>query len=535
MKRKLFATLLCLLMMATLLPVGSTAADDVATNMIPNGDFETDFVKISGVTRPAEGWSATLSSSTKGEFGKISRVETDTYGEGEDAVVVNPAVKESTHFLKYEKLQTEESTPTRITYPISAATGFVEGKTYRAEAYVYIPENNGADGAEGFLFCDSATSDRGSPRLSVGAGDFATVTNGWVKLQYNFVYTAKDETGKGYDLSIRMTGTAAKVVYFDEIKVYEINSNSLLSCSGFFNLAQDISDLSTGSSSVAENEYALRTEPGNTSNFVILVPAIGLVDQQKNTAYPVKVPVSASKCSSYDLDDFVKISFRVKIVSSTVPEADVMLPIRANNTLFGVSQNYIGAGITIPSDKVNSWVNVEYITHANKATAAYSFGSIEGYDYYLDDIDIVPVTESFINDMTLWNEYDGSRKGADGTTTYWLKLYWGVKGDSLTKDDTIIPKIWFKPDTATDKALAAVAVYKTDDVKRTLVDIKLNYLEASDTLEPICYDEQIDLSTSGLEPGNYEVEYFLWKNSGLLTLSDSVSIPITITSSTPEA
>ncbi len=533
MKRKLFATLLCLLMMATLLPAGSIAADVVATNMIPNGDFEADFVRISGVTRPAEGWTSTLSSTTKGEYGKISRVETDTYGEGEDAVVVNPAVKESTHFLKFEKLQTEESTPTRITYPISAATGFVEGKTYRAEAYVYIPENNGA---VGLLFCASDTSDRGTPQLYVGAGNFGIATNGWVKLEYDFVYTAADANGTGYDLSIRMVGTTANVAYFDEVKVYETDTTSLLSCYSPLNLGQDVKAFSTNpSSSVPEDEYALRTEPGNDSNFVILVPSKRLADQSNNTPYPVKVPVSASRIASYDVDDFVKISFRVKVISSTIPENDIVLSLRANNTKFVAGQTYINVGITIPSDKVNSWVNVEYITHANNATDNFAFKKNDGYDYYLDDIDIVPVSESFISDMSVWNEYDGTRQGSDGTTTYWLKAYWGVKGNSLTKDDTIFPKFWFKPDTATDKALAAVAVYRKDDVKRTLVDLKLDHIVASDALEPICYDEQIDLSTSGLEPGNYEVEYFLWNNSGLLTLSDSVSIPVTITAATPEA
>ena len=201
------------------------------TNLIPNGSFENafsakaDYVRVDGVLNsisipiPAAGWTAYKGGYNNTLDGTVSQVTSDVYGEGENAVTISPAVGEK--FLKIDKnAGTISGSRLGVLYPLTNT--LTVGKTYKFEAYVYLPE------ALSTVTCGLVTDlNRGGidSALNVGhvwTSSTAAATDGWVKLEKEFTYAASSKY-----LSLDVIGLSTDgVAYFDGVAIYELPSDA---------------------------------------------------------------------------------------------------------------------------------------------------------------------------------------------------------------------------------------------------------------------------------------------------------------------
>ncbi len=492
-----------------LVPIDGMAAEiwkiSPDNNLLPNGSFEDDFTD--GV--PTAAWTASLNyDSSSVNVGSISQLLSDTHGD----IEISPAVDGSFKFMKLQRYNasTAELTsnrPTRLSIPISSI-GLESGKSYRFEGYFNIPYD--VEGAGMHFTSNITASDNDSISLSTGFVQRGVATSGWEKRTYDFVYP-----GSTYYLNLEIDNLGgAGVIYFDELKIYEIESfpASLLSMDCRFDAGQTASSFSTGSSdSVAGTNFAIVQDPDDSSNYALMIPDKKIqTASTNNTANPVKLPLKSVSVSNLSVNDFLKYSFRIKVAADEVPANDLVITGRYNNTNFeNVTNEYIDVSYTIPKDKVNTWVDVEFITNAPASSDNVLFaGRLAGYDYYVDDIMVTKVEGSFASAVKPLIMIDNSQG------TYFAKGAVGIKEETYSATDAANRRIYFVPASSTDSAFAAVALYKVENNVKTLIDVDAESMVAS-SLWPVVTgnDFGIDLSGQSLLDGTYIVEYFLWNLS----------------------
>ncbi|MBQ7036925.1 MAG: carbohydrate binding domain-containing protein [Clostridia bacterium] len=475
-------------------------------NLLPNGSFEADFTD--GV--PTAAWTAGLGYGSGGSVsvGTISQLSSDTHGD----IEISPAVDGSFKFMKLQRYNPStgnltDNRPTRLSIPISSI-GLESGKSYRFEGYFNIPY--AVEGA-GMHFTSNINSNDGdSISLSTGFVQRGVATSGWEKRSYDFVYR-----GGTYYLNLEIDNTSGPgAIYFDELKIYEIDSfpASFLSVDCRFDADQNASAFSTGSSvSVDGANFDIVQDPDDPSNYALMIPDKKLTaTSTNNTANPVKLPLNSVSVSNLSVNDFLKYSFRIKVAADEVPANDLVISGRYNNSNFvNVTNKYIDVSYTIPKDKVNTWVDVEFITNAPASSDKVLFaGRLAGYDYYIDDIMVTKVEGSFASAVKPLNMINNSQG------TYFAKGAVGIKEETYSATDAANRRIYFVPASSTDSAFAAVALYKVENNVKTLIDVDAESMVAS-SLWPVVTgnDFGIDLSGQSLTDGTYIVEYFLWNLS----------------------
>ena len=205
------------------------------------------------------------------------------------------------------------STNSSFSIPISSI-GLETGKSYRFEGYFNIPYD--VEGAGMHFTSNIAQNDGDSISLSTGFVQRGTATSGWEKRYYDFVYR-----GGTYYLNLEIDNTSGPgAIYFDELKIYEIESFpvSLLSVDCRFDAGQNASAFSTGvSNSVANTNFAIVQDPDDPSNYALIIPDKKLTaTSTNNTANPVKLPLNSVSVSNLSVNDFLKYSFAPSISPS---------------------------------------------------------------------------------------------------------------------------------------------------------------------------------------------------------------------------
>lgn len=525
MKNKIWSILLGAVLLLTMLPVGVMATESTTpvTNLIVNGTFEDGLT--GGV--PGENWVKQMQASTL-VYGNIEVMESDTIGT-ENTKTITPAVADSTKFLKLSKIETDTSRAARIYFPISTTTGFDMSKKYRLEAYINIPE---AVTNVGFHFAPANAADRDGIRLGVGEAFMDEATEGWTKIYYDFTFDSMPTNETEVYLNMKIKGTAAGVVYFDEIKVYEIkDDNSLLTNSCHYNFGQSVAFMSADPvRSLEGTHFELANDPADSANYAVRINKAG------DRAIPVMAPISLA--GGYDMDDIYKIKFRMYVESAATPEGDVVILLRNTNYGSTASTKYTRASVTVPADKVNQWLDVEVITTGfSAASSNFGFEKNADYDYYIDDIEAYLLTDSYISNMNILNSFGALRVGTSGDRI-WINAYTGYDNKGFSKTDVVKPLMVFAPNAEGDKGIGVIAVYKNNANVRTLVDIKLEDLSRTDAenltdsaLVPEEYGMipatfSMDLSTLDLTEGNYSVDYLLWDDTTIFPLAKNVSIAV---------
>ncbi len=216
MKKKFLAILLGALLVASMLPVGSMAAE-TPVNLLPNGDFEDAFISIakddgSGAVfdGPAAGWTGVLA--TPYNPGVSYQVTSDN---GVTPYSGNSFLKLAREPESFTGGSSRADRYVTLTYPLANAN-LEDGAEYTFEYAVNFTTNANSAKVAAFITNNLEVEYNGT----VYAGNTSIAsTEGWVKETYTFRYSASNTYY--VQLRINKSGSGAVVAYFDDVKLYK--------------------------------------------------------------------------------------------------------------------------------------------------------------------------------------------------------------------------------------------------------------------------------------------------------------------------
>lgn len=508
MKRKILASLMCLLMMATLLPVGSVAAENA--EILTNGDFEGG-VDSNGIPN---GWT---------EFDRVSAEYSSGLITGEDipaeSVTAVTPHKGASFKIKgnvdyYQKLN-----------------NLVEGKKYLVEGYVNAPVNN--QGPVVFIGRGNhALTTAGNAVLlfnyyrngapTTGAGETLT-TGGWLRFTNVFQYSPNAANSVGGDWYLVLRNLNDNPVYYDSISITEVSDNVLF-CEQFNTFANHI-----------END--LKPSILDTTVIDLNYGGIPVVDSGKNGVLEIPGGALRQTGMTLSLDNVVtgsatiRVSFRAKNNSGTTG---------LNTVYVGPYPNAYGTpqGVTLDlSQNDGDWTYYEFIfdyTNGswNKFKIYKGQFTSSSETWYLDDLVIEKVGDAFVGEgKTLTGPVETVFTDPEGLTITSRQFL----DAPVLSTETVKPFVRFATaEENGDTALTMTAVYKNEGSKRQLLNVITEKLDA--TASAAAYSTgSIDLSTLGLTAADgvtYTVETYLWDDGSIKPMTNKVSSPITVATAT---
>lgn len=518
MKRKLFATLLCLLMMATLLPVGSMASENSAETILSNGDFE----------KGVEGWTQNGSS-------EATVIETsDVPVEGGETVVSpfkGKALKLSGKTDYYQVL-----------------SGLTEGEQYIVTGYVNAPVTN--DSARVFLGRGAYSPSSGSYASAVynkyqfNNDDSLVIpaTNGWTKFTFVFEYNVAanqpaaseaENIDKNYYLVLRNTKDSGAPSYFDEIKVQSFNDEvipgeKVLAYESFeaytvdYNLTHSLTNSIWDASSKPKGESRV-------------INGEGVWYTKENTNATQVTLATSSKFNQLCEDgDFLHLRFRAKNFENTNTEAPT-LGFQYNST-WPSPKRISGIDTALNN---GDWVNYDFWVHYDSTLWNKIVICLAANDgWLLDDIVLSVANDAYVGTgKTLGtNEATFTSSNTNATKTFTVKRRASAE-IPYTNAETVSPYIYISTKEEAKTAFTLTAVYKNAGGNRQLVDVIAETLNATASADAYS-TKSIDLSTLGLtaaEGVTYTAETYLWNEGIIKPMKNKVVMPITVAAATPEA
>ena len=523
--------------------------------IISNGKFEDPFENSASATYkrnvPARDWYSFFNAGSGGsvETGSATMV-TPSYNDA-----IQPATPDSLSILKFERYNATPSSlvksrATRMYFPINSSI-LETGKFYKLEYYVNIPEALPSGIRFGVWLQTESSSFLTSPALNVGTPSLSS-TNGWQKKSYTFEYD-----GGNYYLNVAFNTTAdAKtgVAYLDDLTITEIPTpaTSVVHSENFQNITTDEANTSTGgyvtrgnsSTSYGRGTVEIVSDPvsANAGNMVMKV-------NHKNTSNEVAsvVPMSTNDTTKAFVKQYgdghtMKISFRAYIPAQAYGDG---LNTQTDGFKFGIKYNDNGAKeatatVSIGANKTDKWLDFEaYISAVQNTSFLLRFHPNFVGVFYVDDIEVGKINNNgYISDMNVEGFYNHARSAADGGS--WAQVFVGNYNDTVSATSTVRPIVVFAPGNTTDRALALNAIYKVENGKRTLVDVKIDNLarvartaytgvtaaEGGTELGITSGNLAFNLEGMNLAAGSYEVETFLW-TSALAPISAGRTVTFT--------
>ncbi len=498
MKRKILASLMCLLMMATLLPVGSVAAEEVV--FLTNGDFEGG-ADANGVPI---GWTEFDRDSTSAVYSCTLIDEADIPAEEVSAVTPHngTSFKIQGNVDYYQKLN-----------------NLVSGKQYLIEGYVNAPVNN--QGPQVFIGKGNYTLTTGTNAEQIfnrflNGADSSGIdkkTNGWLRFSAVFRYSPDAATSLGADWYLVLRNLNDNPVYYDSISVTELSDNVLF-YEGFNTFTNSTNDLLPNVirySTVLNNNYGGVGAVDSDNNGVCEIAASANFRQVGLTLTPG--PVVDTACT-------IRLSFRARLGTGTVTSLFV-------GPYTDTYANPTGYQLTLSNDWKYYEIIMDYDPSVWSSFKFYKGATADGGKWHLDDIMVEKVNDAFVGTGKTLNDPTVTTYTAPAGLTMTTRQY---ATTSYTATETIKPFVRFATAEETDTALTMTAVYKNEGSKRQLVNVITETLTATAS-EAAYSTKSMDLSTLGLTAADgvtYTVKTYLWNDSTLKPLADDVVIPIAV-------
>ncbi len=544
MKRKLFATLLCLLMMATLLPIGSMAAVEyTGENLLKNGGFETTQAK--DAAQPSN-WN-TLVIDGQAEKGTDYMLIS---GE-EDGETVQPYSGDYAYkMIGKNSYDVETSKYSRI-YIYQTLPELEVGKHYVLSGYINITE---ASGARVFIGQGTGYGGTATGGAMAYTGEDLT-TNGWKK--FSFLLSPTEETGVQFTVSCVLNNKGT--VYLDDLSFYEKKNDTILAESGELEALHNDGAFSAPAAAYFDGY----TKEGTNYDYVaengqIMIKMRGLASSSGIKAmYPyynkrlfvkengnyVSTPVSVG--------DIVKLKFDAKLVSENTDLAGSYTCTVVHNA----GQMY--GSISIPSDALNKWVTVEYWFEISQyeqdgSTKMFTNLSESGFsvgvrqplpgeagkataDLLIDNFELYVDDGSYIGAGKTISTASGIKEVKDTTDTSLViaSASWNSRvsiNEAYSSDEPIQPFVYYTNASEAETAVNAFsAIYeKPENGPKRLVamaNVPKTVATGAST------STTIPLSLENLEldaDKTYCVETFLWNGSSIKPIVGKTEVSLTV-------
>lgn len=478
MKRKILASLMCLLMMALILPVSGMEVESlIGENVLVNGDFE-----IASEEKPVlpEGWTA---------FAGGQLVQ-------EDALAGNNA-----YYMK--------SSGTTTTTLSQKLTMLSAGKRYMLEGYVNLKKAVDK-GVRVYIH------QNGSTKAGMNySNTVANPTDGYTKISYLFT------GGENYELVISVLGDGTEA-YFDNFAIYETD-NLVKYEGGMDRLNSDlVADISswkqyTGISDEIMKPYVDKTEGFN--NYTAQI--VSMSNSEVAAQYPLDLYYDNVTVQNSDI---LKVKYRVKVLSSAVQAEDITLTIRTQDTKTA-NINY-ALPVVIPKDKVNTWMDVEIIL------PRFSYAWFTRHatcDYLLDDFEVSKLKNSGISDKKLISrtEFPFPETVTPAMPMRVVSIFESVA--SVNTSDVIYPYVYYVNSTETEtKATSLVAVYKKEGATKQLLGLAIEGISSKSGI-PGFFKQGINLSQYEMvakDGVTYTLESYLLNGANLEPLVKNTKLMI---------
>ncbi|MBE7063046.1 MAG: hypothetical protein E7390_04550 [Ruminococcaceae bacterium] len=522
MKRKLFATLLCLLMMATLLPVGSMATETAETPLLQNGDFE-GVVDSSG---NPNGWAYYSYDADKG----AERIVTDATAavqpqSGEKAVKIKGGSDNSRTYF-YQRLMNLEA-----------------GKKYLVEGYINLPSESKfsagicmGTSAEAYQFTNSSIA---FVNMYSSGLISAKKTDGWIKVAKVFKYEPSSADEKWF---LTFRAISATDIYLDNFSIEECDS-----------IYKNGMDDYSGSTSLSIGTFI---NLGGFSSHLIDKNGEGYVESTAMRGQNIlQIKLSDLKKFIPDLSSAqtLKLSWRLKIVEKTVLDDIDRWDLNLRFIKTGLSTNY---GYKMTCVDSGEWADYEFYFKWDPDNNSFDQIQLSGLYAYtasgteinnntnpysakcqVDDIAIDIIGPAYIGSGKTVHSVPVNAKYSNSDPAVYVVGYGRTKTEAqYNSDETVTPFTRFATTQQSDSALTVTAIYKNEGSSRQLVDVITETLDA--TASATAYStKSIDLSTLDLvaaEGVTYTAETYLWNDGTITPMKNKVVMPITVAVATPE-
>ncbi len=528
MKRKLFATLVCLLMMATFLPTVGMATD---TAILVNGGFEDDLAEWTQIT----GGENTTT---------FSVVESDSIGEGEGAVTILPhsgskMLKITGAGRKFFHQELKNLKPNR---------------RYMFEGYVNIPVSGAGPK---IMITDSLNLEAHVNYKSVlgwYTKGMTETTDGWQK--FTRMLTYEDLVKAGVDTkSFTISNTIDGNVYFDDISVRELDEDVLFrhefetftNDQGTFTDAGALIALTpatnTDSSPVASvyatadgNAIKIKSNGANGQDAL----KISLCNMSSGALLPgYKYPDGFSLPNGTPL----LLRFKTKplnIVTEGTTEYQAGVRTYYNG---GTAGAWVTCKVGVDTTE---WTQHEMWFPMNSLMQLYILRGTADVDWLIDDIEICLAKDIYVENNATIHTTLGDTFTDAKTTDVFLRS--SVKKDIYTSSDIFAPFIRLSTKEAAKRALAVTAVYKNAGGYRQLLWVATKNMEATSSMDSYYNPYEttlnanfkagihyvmgdVDLSTLNIveeEGVTYFAETYLWDVAKMQAVTGKIVKPITV-------